>query len=60
MLREYDANLVELLKVVTYGVDVGGNDADDVTKGQDNEHHQNDSEISPYPKRLRKANRWQR
>ena len=34
VLREYDANLVDLLKVVPYGMGVGGNDADDVTKGK--------------------------
>ena len=44
MLREYGANLVELLEVVTYGGGVGGNDADDVTKGQDNEHHHEDED----------------
>ena len=32
VLREYDANLVELWEGVTYGEGVGGNDADDVTK----------------------------
>ena len=33
VLREYDANLVELCEVVTYGVGVAGNDANDGTKG---------------------------
>ena len=34
---EYDANLVELLRVVTYGVGVGSNDADDGAQKQRNE-----------------------
>ena len=32
VLREYSAILVDLLKVVPYGVGVGGNDANDGTK----------------------------
>ena len=32
VLREYSANLVDLLREVTYGMGVGGNDADDGTK----------------------------
>ena len=45
-MREYDANLVELWEVVPYGVGVGGNDANDVTNGKDNEHNEHDKDTT--------------